>query len=802
MSGYERSGTTRRYWLALLGSAVVALGCNPSVRNFPDEAQDGSVTSPSPSSTNPDDDGGGTGPISSPDDDLSPADDDLAPDDDLGDDDLDDGGADDDAADDDLVVDEDASVGGDSDFDGGGEADDDLTDPELEDAGNPDAGAEPLACAVGTSRFCDGGAPGACARGEQSCDESGSWGACSAEPALEDSCDLGNDDNCNGTVNDGCDCVNGDEQSCAESNHQGTCAEGTQLCVDGEWGACSVSPAAADTCVPGNDDNCNGIVNELCSCEQDDTRSCADGGWFGPCAAGTQTCGADGAWGPCSIAAATYDSCAADADENCDGVPNAPLDPACDCVEGDGQCVAGNPSTARQVCTSAGDWGTATPCENVCTGAGLCGGVCAPPERQCNNNVPQVCTVAGQWQNETACGASTPCQGGLCQACPDGSYATGGTCAPWRTCPAGQYVSTAGSPTNDRVCTPCSAGTYSATTNALSCAPWSQCDAGIGLIQDAAGTASSDRTCRAFPSCSGLANNCGASGTESCCSSPLVAGGTFERWNSEYSPATISSFRLDKFETTVGRFRAFKSAWDGGWRPAAAAGKHTYLNSGNGLDNLAASPTYEPGWNKSWDANVDISNTGLACDATFATWTSTAGSNERRPINCLSWYAAHAFCIWDGGFLPSDAEWNYAAAGGGGTFGQRAYPWSDPSSSTTINATHASYWVDSTLECGGDGVNGCAVGDLILVGTKPAGSGRYGHADMAGNVAEWTLDFWNNSQAGSCTDCTNLPSDGTSRMSRGGSYDAPAGFLYTLFGFGVDPATPSDAYGVRCARAP
>jgi formylglycine-generating enzyme required for sulfatase activity len=48
-------------------------------------------------------------------------------------------------------------------------------------------------------------------------------------------------------------------------------------------------------------------------------------------------------------------------------------------------------------------------------------------------------------------------------------------------------------------------------------------------------------------------------------------------------PATISSFRLDRFEVTVGRFRKFTAAWDGGFRPAAGAGKHGHLNGGQGL---------------------------------------------------------------------------------------------------------------------------------------------------------------------------------------------------------------------------
>src|SRR5262249_16780847 len=107
---------------------------------------------------------------------------------------------------------------------------------------------------------------------------------------------------------------------------------------------------------------------------------------------------------------------------------------------------------------------------------------------------------------------------------------------------------------------------------------------------------------------------------------------------------------------------------------AAGAGKHTHLNGGNGL---ASDPTtFEKGWDSAWNAYLLKTETewdsAFLCSMDYTTWISLADASEMHPINCVNWYRAYAFCIWDGGFLPSEAEWNYAAAGGSE---QRRYPW-------------------------------------------------------------------------------------------------------------------------------
>lgn len=295
------------------------------------------------------------------------------------------------------------------------------------------------------------------------------------------------------------------------------------------------------------------------------------------------------------------------------------------------------------------------------------------------------------------------------------------------------------------------------------------------------------------PSCTGLAATCGPSGNEGCCTSLVVPGGTFYRsydglgFTDKSHPATVSDFVLDKYEATVGRFRAFVNAGMGTQTaaPAAGAGAHPLI-AGSGWDSA---------WNAKLPADTTSLKTVLKCDSTltpkFQTWTDTPGDNENRPINCLTWYEAFAFCAWDGGWLPTEAEWNYAAAGGSE---QREYPWG-----SGIDPSKASY---SGVEesCTGDGVPGCTPADVAFVGSKPAGNGRWGHADLAGNLMEWTLDYFGNYPM-PCVDCANLVVDDCRAIRGGYFYYIPTNSRAAMRfdGFWVEAVYSSD--GVRCARS-
>jgi formylglycine-generating enzyme len=313
------------------------------------------------------------------------------------------------------------------------------------------------------------------------------------------------------------------------------------------------------------------------------------------------------------------------------------------------------------------------------------------------------------------------------------------------------------------------------------------------------------------PSCAagGLGlTNCGpgGSGTESCCTSLEVTGGTYYRTytndgsgpTGEADPAAVSSFRLDKYAVTVGRFRQFVSAWDNGngYTPPAGSGKHAHLNNGNGL--AATGGGYEPGWLASDDSNIVPNGDHLAPpqDA-YATWTASPGSQENLPINFVTWYASYAFCIWDGGFLPSEAEWEYAAAGGNQ---QREYPWGSTAPGT--GSQYAIYADTTTGECFYPSFTPCAgAANIAPVAYAAQGAGLWGQLDLAGDVWEWNIDSYSFSYVDPCTDCAGFAA-ASIRAVRGGDFGEGASHLLSSTRYDESPFARLSFIGFRCARSP
>jgi sulfatase modifying factor 1 len=315
----------------------------------------------------------------------------------------------------------------------------------------------------------------------------------------------------------------------------------------------------------------------------------------------------------------------------------------------------------------------------------------------------------------------------------------------------------------------------------------------------------------------------GGTGTESCCTSLGVDGGTFYRTyvnpgsgpTNESDEASVSDFRLDKYLVTVGRFRQFFGAWnDAGYRPAASSGKHAYLNDGGGLANSADPGTFETGWLASDDDNLVLTDAvlGPECGSSptpSPTWTPSAGANENLPINCVNWYEAYAFCIWDGGFLPSAAEWAYAAAGGNL---ELEYPWgsTDPGAQNKyaiygdgLTPPDCYYPTNTLVPC-------TSAVNIAPVGTATSGAALWGQLDMAGEVWEWNLDWSVPSLTQPCNDCAYLTMpevDGgepPTRAFAGGTFSGNSSYLMLppQRDRNETPLFRDYGTGFRCARAP
>lgn len=223
----------------------------------------------------------------------------------------------------------------------------------------------------------------------------------------------------------------------------------------------------------------------------------------------------------------------------------------------------------------------------------------------------------------------------------------------------------------------------------------------------------------------------------------FIKGGTFKMGSDHGMPyeapvheVSVNSFWMDKHEVTVAEFEKFVKETD-------------YVTEGEKIGWSGVFSRQEADW--------------IRCDG--VSWRNPdcgdKKPNPNEPVSQVSYNDALAYAKWAGKRLPTEAEFEYAIRGG---LEQKEYSWGDelkPNGKPVANWWQGDFPENDKKE---DGFNGRAP----VMSFQPNGYGLY---DMAGNVWEWTSDWYADDyyRWGSKDNPTG-PASGEEKTIRGGSW--------------------------------
>ena len=239
----------------------------------------------------------------------------------------------------------------------------------------------------------------------------------------------------------------------------------------------------------------------------------------------------------------------------------------------------------------------------------------------------------------------------------------------------------------------------------------------------------------------------------------------------------LDAFRIDRTEVTNAAFAGYLNALRLPVRGSFGAGGITDVNGPRDTVRMLGTrpdgETYKP------LIELDDEDARIVLvDGRFE----PARGYADHPVTEVTWTGARAYCVWRGGDLPTEAQWEAAARGNG----DRRFPWGDapPDRERMVGGGH--------------------VADSAPVGSRPKGASPFGVLDAAGNLAEWTRSLKRPYPYRADDGRESLTASGE-RTTRGGDYEydsRPINYSVSFRdGFSNDPVHGHRHVGFRCAAA-
>lgn len=166
------------------------------------------------------------------------------------------------------------------------------------------------------------------------------------------------------------------------------------------------------------------------------------------------------------------------------------------------------------------------------------------------------------------------------------------------------------------------------------------------------------------------------------------------------------------------------------------------------------------------------------------------------PVIYVNWNDARAFCEWRGARLPTEAEWEMAAAFDPASGSVSLFPWGDEWGPLRANHCDAGCILAGNAEPAFDD----GYSQTAPVGSYPDGRSAIGALDMAGNVAEWVSDWYSSSYyADSPAENPSGPESGTFKVVRGGAWGVGETGMLSSRRSSFLPTDSGPGVGFRCA---